>query len=477
MPRQNILIALCVTLASLFCVGRVSLSERIFQYVLTKIERQALYPTDRGQLIQGALSGMTEKVDDAPYTAYLAPEEEADYEEEIQGRLAGIGIGRMQIDDDALWFTPLLRSPAGEKLRFGDRIVEANGKEFRGLDIDKISDLLRGPEGTTVTLSVLPRETVGREPTPEDRQTVEITRRTFQQDIVAGDRRSNDGSWIFTLETRPDIGYIRIEQFTDATADEFCAALKKLDGEKMTGLILDLRRNPGGFLPAAVAVCEPFLPRGTLVVTTRERNGTVKNKLVAGDSQKRDWPLAVLIDSESASASEIVASALADHHRATLVGTRSYGKGTVQELFPLPCQMGMLRLTDASFWRPSGEPIHRRSGMSDQETWGVQPDEGFDVPLSPNAQYASILYRDLRSFPDFQKNFAEMETIIRLRLDRLAEEIAEEKLSKDSDTQAAENISANNDSDKKIVSGSAPYYDAALDRAVEALGEEKTNAE
>lgn len=520
MPRQNIVILLVGIFVCLVCAGRTSLEEQVLHYILGKIEREALEPVDRERLLEGAMNGMVSESADYPYSAYLGPEEEAEYEDEIQGRTAGIGIYRMQQDEPSgeIWFTPVYDSPAADAgLRFGDRIAAADGKSFQGLSIREIGKLLRGDEGTSVRLTVRPREEIlasSETSAPEEKEKieektdaapsatreVEITRRLFQVDIIAGDRRDADGKWIYTLADHPKIGYIRVDQFTETTGDEFSVALETLSDAE--SLILDLRGNPGGFLPAAIMICDHFLPDGSEIVTTRRRDGSVKGRFCAGGGKKRlDLRLAVLIDDGSASASEIVSSAMQDHQRGTIIGSRSYGKGTVQELFPLPCGLGLLRLTDASFWGPSGKPIHRHHGAKEDEAWGVKPDDGFAVPMTYLESDIAGLYRDIRSLPNDTPDAAVTEKIIDQRLrtmkkedyldDSSEEEIDNETADTPADSaepdeqsketpsaESAENIDESKDeksAPKRV--GSAPYFDPPLERAIQFLTEQNDKTE
>lgn len=551
MPRRNIYIIIVFSILCVFVHARTSLPERIFLTVLRTVENKALEETDRRTLLEGALDGMIKTSPYYPYSAYLPPDEEPAYEDEIQGIFAGIGIYRMALDRESgeLWFTPVANSPARQAgLAMGDRIVAADGKPLKGLAVSKIVALLRGPEGTAVRLTVRPRnkiianfhsaadlkeeaakeadakeadvkengvkETDAKETDAEetdakeaggdeavvkggitseigsetDLREVEIVRGMIHQEIILGDRRREDGTWDFTLENHPKIGYIRIDQFTDATDAQFTDALDELKSKKVRSLILDLRGNPGGFLLGAFNVCNHFLPTGTEIVTTQTRSGKVRGRLTATEGEKIDWPMVVLIDYNSASASEIVAGALADHNRATLIGTRSYGKGTVQELFSLPCHMGLLRLTDASFCRPSGKPIHRKRGDGLSDVWGITPSSGFDIPLSPSQETAVALFRDLRSFPPLPSSEREgLEKILFARaagadlfsglndaeegLEEADSENSEETDSKKqgSDSDQTPTPDREENAAPQRITGNPPYYDPQLDRAIEFL--------
>ena len=425
MPRQNLLFLLVVVFFGLFAALHLSIPSRVLLDAERTVEREALESVDEEELIEGALSGMMARSPYYPYTAYLPPDEEEAYEDEIQGVFAGIGIGHMAIDEISgeLWFTPIYDSPAWNAgLRFGERITAIDGEKVDGKSPDEIHDILVGSVDESVCLSVRSLGDVlrryGGEETESDSavREVEISRAMVKLDIITGYRRADGGSWIYTLDGKPSIGYIRIDQFTDETVSLFEKALEEVDRQGIASLIIDLRGNPGGFLEGAAGICSSFLPKGAEVVTIRGRGGEIQNRITADGRKKYDWKLVVLIDEESASASEIVAGALADHQRATLVGTRSYGKGTVQSLYTLARGMGMIRLTCASFNRPSGKSIHREADASDDDTWGVTPEGENLVELDDYQRGAAALLADLRSLPPDEANRSEPMT--RLIFDR-----------------------------------------------------------
>ena len=172
---------------------------------------------------------------------------------------------------------------------------------------------------------------------------------------------------------------MRISNFAEKTPEELRQALRWLTQRNMRGLVLDLRDDPGGLLTAATDICDMFIDSG-VIVTTRGRDGKISHAIEAtSDGVFGDFPMAVLVNQFSASASEIVAACLQDHGRAVVVGQRTWGKGTVQEVIGLPDDQGILKLTTASYWRPSGKNIHRTKKASETDEWGVKPDAGFDV--------------------------------------------------------------------------------------------------
>jgi carboxyl-terminal processing protease len=224
-----------------------------------------------------------------------------------------------------------------------------------------------------------------------------LVREVINTESVLGDRRDKDGSWLFRLESDPRIAQIRITSFGDRTAAEFANVMSKLSMDGVRAIVIDLRNNPGGPLDAAVAVCRMLLPEGKAIVETRGRGQVLLHRyLSTADGKFTELPTAVLVDQNSASAAEIVAACLQDHGRAIVVGQRSYGKGTVQQLLPLESGKSLLKLTWASFWRPSGANIHRAVGVPDDAKWGVSPDAGYERKLSPEEFKTYLTYREMR---------------------------------------------------------------------------------
>jgi carboxyl-terminal processing protease len=204
-----------------------------------------------------------------------------------------------------------------------------------------------------------------------------------------GDRYSSDGSWDFMLEGEPGIAYVRIAKFGDKTSAELKTALEALPTNDLRGLVLDLRNNPGGLLQAAVEVCDLFVSEGR-IVSIRGRGGAPDDAdaevfHAEEPGTYSGFPMVVLINGYSASASEIVAGCLQDHRRAVIVGERSWGKGSVQNVVPLESNRTALKLTIATYWRPSGKNIHRLSTAEEQDDWGVRPDPGCEVKLEGEA--------------------------------------------------------------------------------------------
>ena len=215
---------------------------------------------------------------------------------------------------------------------------------------------------------------------------------------VNGDFRNPDGSWQFTLSEHPRIGYIRLQQFGEKSGTEITDALSSIAG-KTDGLILDLRNNAGGLLNVAIQICDLFINKGELIVSTKGRKGKVIREFFATHDPiiKSGYPVVVLINRNSASASEILAGCLQDHQCAVIIGEQSWGKGTVQDVIPMQRGESALKLTTRSYWRPSGKEIDRFSDLAKKTmVWGVRPNEGFAIKMSEEEVFDNLRHRSIR---------------------------------------------------------------------------------
>ncbi len=212
--------------------------------------------------------------------------------------------------------------------------------------------------------------------------TIAINRAIINVPSILGDTRKPDDQWDLLIDKDKKIGYIRVSSFMQDTFDELKKALGELKSEGMKGLILDLRDNPGGLLSSAVEVSDLFLDKG-LIVSTKGRNTPTKKFEAQKDGAGfTDFPMVILVNQGSASAAEIVSACLQDHDRAVVVGQRSFGKGSVQNIIDLDDGNSVLKLTVASYYRPSGKNIHRFKNAKDSDEWGVSPNPGMEVKLS-----------------------------------------------------------------------------------------------
>lgn len=290
----------------------------------------------------------------------------------------------------AIVMSPLVGSPAYEAgVRAGDRIMAIDGRSTLGSSLEELVKQLRGEPGQRVAITVVHEG----ESEPVE---ISVVRAVIQLDTVLGDSRQPDNTWNFFLQGYDRIGYVRINSFAEHTEQELLAALRWLKQRQMRALILDLRNNPGGLLESAVAICDSFLSSG-VILSTRGRNQQVKRIYKAsGQGPYVDFPIAVIVNQYSASASEILAACLQDHQRAIVVGQRSFGKGTVQELIELDEGQGAVKLTTASYWRPSGKNIHKTKDSDQDDTWGVSPNPGFEVAVDKEDLVRWVRWRHQR---------------------------------------------------------------------------------
>jgi len=236
--------------------------------------------------------------------------------------------------------------------------------------------LMRGRPGDPVNISIQ------REGT-EEPISLSIKRAIIPIESVLGDRRKDDGQWVFRLQEDERIAYVRLTTFGKQTVSELTKTLQKgSNGYDYKGLILDLRGNAGGLLTSAVKTCDMFIADGK-IVSTRSRGGKERSVREATSKTVVDSsiPLVVLVNNYSASASEIVAACLQDHQRALIVGERTWGKGTVQNIIAMEGGKSAIKLTTASYWRPSNKNIHRGKDAKDTDDWGVSPNEGYEVKI------------------------------------------------------------------------------------------------
>jgi carboxyl-terminal processing protease len=344
--------------------------------VRDKLAKHYVEPLDEKALTEQALKGLLQGLRD-PYTDYLSADDLKQVDGQIKGKISGIGAQLAIVDDRLTVTTPLEDSPALKAgIRPGDQIVAVDGKNTRGMSMSDATQLLLGPAGTVVKLIVAHPEGVVEE--------LAITRGEVRVPSTSGFRRRADGRWQYLLDGERRIGYIHIANFASGTAAEVRAAVQGLQKKDLKGLILDLRFCPGGLLDEALEVTKLFLADG-IIVTIRGPGKQESVFRADGKTTMGDFPIILLINEQTASAAEIVAGALRDHGRAVLLGTRTFGKGSVQTLVNLDGG-GALRLTTAHYYLPSGRNIQKRPG---EAMWGVDPSEGFYLALS-EAQTAAL---------------------------------------------------------------------------------------
>ena len=339
-------------------IGKASLSLsdlRNFTEAFEMIKKQYVEEVDDGTLLRNAVRGMVAKLD--PYTTYLDREEMKHFEITTSGEFGGLGIVVTKKEEigNIHIVSPIDGTPAQRAgVRSGDQILKLDDKSVHDVSLHDAVQIMRGKPGTDITLTLL-REGL------EEPLTLTITRAIIKIKSV----RSS------MLE--PGYGYVRISNFQTRTGQDFMEhleGLQKQTGGKLEGVILDLRNNPGGLFTAAVEISDAMLDHRAPIVSTRGRaNKSNAEEFATRGDMIADVPVVVLINNGSASASEIVAGALQDNHRAQLLGTRSFGKGSVQTLMPLKSRDAALKLTTARYYTPSGRSIH--------ET-GIEPDYRVD---------------------------------------------------------------------------------------------------
>jgi carboxyl-terminal processing protease len=318
----------------------------LFAAVFERVRSDYVEEVSDETLVESAINGMLTSLD--PHSSYLNAKNYQEMQVETRGEFGGLGIEVTMENGVVKVVSPIDDTPAAKAgIKPNDLIIQVDGQPVAGLTLPDAVEKMRGPVNSNIKLTIL-RE--GRDPFD-----VTLTRAIVKIQSVKSHLEGDN------------IGYIRITSFNEQTDSGLQNAVKNLKqqaGNKLVGYVLDLRNNPGGLLDQAIAVCESFLPKGTEVVSTRGRGDVVQRYPTTSGDVTGALPIVVLINGGSASASEIVAGALQDYHRAVLLGTKSFGKGSVQTIVPLPGH-GAMRLTTARYYTPSGRSIQAK---------GIEPD-------------------------------------------------------------------------------------------------------
>jgi carboxyl-terminal processing protease len=331
----------------------------LFGDVFERIRNDYVEKPDDSKLVEGAINGMISSLD--PHSRYMNAKGWSDMQETTTGEFGGLGIEVTMEDGFVKVVAPIDDTPAAKAgIMSGDVIMQIDDETIQGLSLDQAVTKMKGPANSKIRLKLLRKGS----DTPVD---VAIVREVIRIRPV---RFHTEGG---------DIGYVRITSFNEQTTDGLRKAIseisKQIPPEKLAGYVIDLRNNPGGLLDQAVSVTSALMPRGE-VVSTRGRTPEETQRFTArGGDLTKGKPLVVLINGGSASASEIVAGALHDHKRATLIGTRSFGKGSVQTIIPLGSGNGALALTTARYFTPSGRSIQAKGITPDLEVLQDVPDE------------------------------------------------------------------------------------------------------
>jgi carboxyl-terminal processing protease len=331
----------------------------LFGEVFERVRADYVEKPDDSKLIESAINGMLAGLD--PHSSYMDPKSFRDMEVETKGEFGGLGIEVTMEDGLIKVVAPIDETPAAKAgILANDLIIKLDDEQVQGMTMNQAVEKMRGPVNTKVKLTIMRK---GQDKPIEVSLTREVIHVRSVRSQVEGD----------------DVGYIRMTQFSDQTTDGLKKAIAditaKVSNDKLKGYILDLRNNPGGLLDQAISVSSTFIQRGE-IVSTRGRNAeeTARFNAHGGDLTKGK-PLIVLINGGSASASEIVAGALQDQKRATILGTRSFGKGSVQTIIPLGSDNGALRLTTARYFTPSGRSIQAKGIVPDIEVMQDVPED------------------------------------------------------------------------------------------------------
>jgi carboxyl-terminal processing protease len=343
-------------------------------------------------LLYGALHGMLRSLD--PHSQFMDPETFGDMKEDTAGAFGGLGIVIGIRDAVLTVIAPMDDTPAFRAgILHGDKIVAINGESTEDLSLQEAVRRMRGEPGTSLTIRIV-------RPRTQEVKDLDIVREVIKVASVKDARIIEDG-----------IGYIRVTQFNEPVSEALHDALEDLVDQGMTALILDLRNNPGGLLSAAIEVSQEFLNEGDVVVSTRGRKGMYSLYASKGKSHYVDFPMVVLVNGGSASASEIVAGALQDKHRAILLGERTFGKGSVQSVLPLK-DGSAIRLTTAYYYTPAERMIHEK---------GIDPDIIVPMPIDVWEKVQMKRSRDEYGGYEDDKSAAELDNVVDIQLRRAVE--------------------------------------------------------
>lgn len=330
------------------------------------IRKHYLKEVDEMTMLDGQLKGLFQSLED-PYSQYMSKEEFQDFMEHTKGIYGGVGIIVTPGEDNLITVVSPIEGTPGERagIKTGDKIIKVDGEEFTVDTMDAAVKKMKGEPGTTVNLTIMRKAKSGKSEQLELSLTrEEIRLKTVESEVVDG-----------------DIGYIKITSFDDLTYEDFKSALDELESDGVEGIIMDLRNNPGGLLDMCVDIADEFLDEG-VIVYTETRSG--EREYLNSTKSKTDIPLVLLINEGSASASEILAGAMRDNERATLVGSKTFGKGIVQRIKELPDGSGF-KLTVSEYFTPKGTSIH---------DVGIEPDIEIELPEGVEAIGPENLSKD-----------------------------------------------------------------------------------
>jgi carboxyl-terminal processing protease len=378
MPLKNVVVLAICAIISLTCYFASARNRfaNLFAEVVELVDREHLAAPDSRKLFESAINGLLGDLDE--HSVFLSGDVFTTFSQNIEQVFGGVGM-YVEVDPATTFLMVTVPMPETPAFRAGlmprDLITAIDGTSTLGKTRSECIQIMRGPVGEPVRLEIRRAGETSQ---------VSLTRAVIPVTSVFGDTTEPDGTRNFFLADYPRLGYLRIDQFGERTTEEARKAIRSIAG-KIDGLILDLRNNGGGPLDSAVAISDMFLESGLTIVETRGRGRKLKEPFLsrAGVEIGPEIPIAVLVNRNTASASEIVAACLQDHGRAIVAGERTYGKGTVQNVFPLEPGRSSLKLTVASYWPPGGRCIDRNDpSVLGTEAWGVQPNPGFAIELT-----------------------------------------------------------------------------------------------
>jgi carboxyl-terminal processing protease len=362
-----------LTLAPVFVNAQQSPPQdpgRILNDVFGLLDKKYVRDLGSEKLFNSGLKALLEGLD--PHTQYFNPQEAKQLRRSLEDKFGGIGVVFKPESSGEFpeVIARFLNAPAARAgIQKGDLVVEVDGQSTRGLAFEPFVSRIMGRVGTTVTLAV-------RRPGEEKLRTFSIRRATIRTSSIRGLDQSDDAFW---LDKHSGIGYVRISRFTEDTVPSFRSALSRLKKGGVRAIVIDLRSNFGGLLSAAVKTADIFVDSG-LIVRSLGRGGQ-EEKWIAHKGEEVTMPISVLVDQDTASASEVFSACLQDHHRALIVGVRSFGKGSIQRLFKVGRDGALLKMTTALYFPPSGRHIDKLTRPTGSEEWGVTPDPGLEVKL------------------------------------------------------------------------------------------------
>jgi len=349
-----------------------------FIEIIRLVQKQYVRDVDTKKMFEHAINGMLNGLD--PFSTYIPESELPEFNKSTRGKFGGIGIQIGMRRGFLTVISPLEDTPAYRAgVLAGDLIVEIEGKSTDGIRLEDAVKQLTGDPGTKIRIKV--RHMTG------EMEEFTITRALVEVHSIKGVKRDDKDQWVYWADPEKKIAYVRITSFTEASAVDLRKVLDPLVKDGMKGLLLDMRFDPGGILKTAVEVCDMFVDEG-VIVSTKGRTTPYWEATATKEGTLPYFPMVVLVNPFSASASEIVAGCLQDHHRAIVVGERSFGKGSVQNVIPLEGEKAALKLTTSKYYLPGGRSIHREEDMTDKDEWGVMPD--ILVPMTAE-EYIAIL--------------------------------------------------------------------------------------